>query len=224
MPRYILFFTKEEPVRWLGHLDILRTFERAIRRSGLPIAFSGGFNPRERLSFASALGVGITGAEERVALELTEPIPPQEVQKQLNAVLPPGIRIVQCFPVSEEQQERNLFSELDRADYEVLCSASEPVSAEAIEQAIAHLLSQSQVTIPREREGKTRLVDIKPQLYSLQLKPGSLQNGRFLLIMRLGMGETGNVRPNEVIEALGQQVPGIKVHRIHRLRLLGPDS
>lgn len=224
MPRYILFFTKEEPVRWLGHLDILRTFERAIRRSGLPIAFSGGFNPRERLSFASALGVGVTGAEERVALELTELIPPQEVQERLNAVLPPGIRIIRCFPVSEEQQERHLFGELDRADYEVVCSTPEPITLETIERAIAHLLAQPQVTIAREREGKSRTVDIRPYLHTLQLKPESFQNNQFVLIMRLGMGETGNVRPNEVVEALDQQVPGLKARRIHRLRLLAPDS
>jgi len=55
MSKYLFNFEKGESVRWLGHLDILRTFERAIRRAGLPIAFSNGFNPRERLVFASAL-------------------------------------------------------------------------------------------------------------------------------------------------------------------------
>jgi len=58
MPKYLLTFEKAEPVRWLGHLDILRTFERAIRRAALPIAFSNGFNPRERIAFASALSTG----------------------------------------------------------------------------------------------------------------------------------------------------------------------
>src|SRR5205823_11627002 len=56
--KYLITFEKGESARWLGHLDILRTFERAIRRAELPIAFSTGFNPREKIAFASALGVG----------------------------------------------------------------------------------------------------------------------------------------------------------------------
>jgi radical SAM-linked protein len=90
MPKYLLLFEKGESVRWLGHLDILRTFERAIRRAGLPIAFSQGFNPRERLAFASALSTGVTGAAERATLELTEPQQTDQIVAQLNAALPPG--------------------------------------------------------------------------------------------------------------------------------------
>lgn len=212
-------------MRWLGHLDILRTFERAIRRSGLPIAFSSGFNPRERLNFASALGVGITGAQERVALELTDAVSPQEVQERLNAVLPPGIRIVQCLPVPDTQTEKNLFSALDRAEYEVVCACSAAFSAQEIEHGIAQLLACKQVLIHREREGKMREVDIRPHLYSLYLQPHSAQPGHFTLRMEVGMGETSNVRPTEICEALSRYLPGIKPKRVHRLRLLsGKDT
>src|SRR5437588_10146928 len=91
--KYLVTFEKGEACRWLGHLDILRTFERAIRRAELPIAFSTGFNPREKLAFASALSVGVTGSAELATMELTAPVPSAELVGRLNDKLPPGIRL-----------------------------------------------------------------------------------------------------------------------------------
>src|SRR5579862_7775423 len=115
MPKYLLMFEKGQSVRWLGHLDILRTFERAIRRAGLPVAFSAGFNPRERLAFASALSTGVTGAAEPATLELTAPTPTEEIVCCLNAVLPPGIRITACLEVPDAGA-RELLNSFDRAE------------------------------------------------------------------------------------------------------------
>src|SRR5690349_8902503 len=99
--KYLIKFEKGEPVRWLGHLDILRTFERAIRRAELPISFTAGFNPRERIAFASALSVGVTGAEEPATIELTESLPGEEVVERLNAKLPPGLRLQSAVPIPD---------------------------------------------------------------------------------------------------------------------------
>src|SRR5215468_10224768 len=101
MPKYLFTFQKTETVRWLGHLDILRTFERAIRRAELPIAFSTGFNPRERIAFASALSTGVTGKAEPALMELTEEVVPEQIQTRLNEALPPGIRIRDCSDIAE---------------------------------------------------------------------------------------------------------------------------
>src|SRR5689334_5202192 len=121
MPKYLLLFEKAESVRWLGHLDILRTFERAIRRAGLPIAFSNGFNPRERISFASALSTGVTGGAEPALLELTASLPVEILIRQLNDSLPPGIRIGTCEEVPEAGS-RDVLNAFDRAEYSVVCA------------------------------------------------------------------------------------------------------
>src|SRR5258706_12724738 len=92
--KYLITFEKGESVRWLGHLDILRTFERAIRRADLPIAFSTGFNPRERIAFANALSTGVTGAAELATIEFTEAVDPPNLIESLNEKLPPGIRLL----------------------------------------------------------------------------------------------------------------------------------
>jgi len=90
--RLCLKYSLEEEGCFLSHLDLMRLMERAFRRANLPLAFSEGFNPHPRVSFASALAVGVTSEGEYLDVQLRENIPIQEVQKRLNMALPSGIR------------------------------------------------------------------------------------------------------------------------------------
>jgi radical SAM-linked protein len=218
MPRYLLFFEKGEPARWLGHLDILRAFERAIRRAGLPVAFSGGFNPRERLIFASALSVGVTGEAEPVVLELTDPLPPDELVTGLNAVLPPGLRMRdgQALP---DSGTRDSLPRYDQAEYAVVCVCPAETTEAAVETAVSELLRAAELFVTREREGRVRRVNIRPYLYRLALRSGSLANERLTLEMTLALGEGGNAKPPEVVALLSERLPGLALRRAHRIGL-----
>jgi radical SAM-linked protein len=218
MPKYLFNFQKTETVRWLGHLDILRTFERAIRRAGLPIAFSAGFNPRERLAFASALSTGVTGGAEPAILELTESVTPDEIVRRLNAALPPAIQISSCEEIPDAGS-RDLLNAFDRADYEVVCGCPPEYEDEAIARAICTLLAQSEVSLTREREGRTKTVDIRPLLYHLALGPERPAPDRVVLQMQLAVGEQGNAKPGEVVAALEMSLSGLTLRRAHRVRL-----
>jgi radical SAM-linked protein len=219
MPKYLLTFEKGEPVRWLGHLDILRTYERAIRRAALPIAFSNGFNPRERISFASALSTGVTGGAELAVLELTTPLAPAEIAARLNTALPPGIRIHECAEIDDVGAKSTLTA-CDRAEYTMICGCMPGTDAPAVEAAIATLLAQPQLPFVREREGKTKTVDLRPHLFALALAPDSVAGERLTLQMCVGQGESGTVRPHEVVAALACILPGLTARRAHRVRLL----
>jgi radical SAM-linked protein len=219
MPKYLLTFEKGESVRWLGHLDILRTFERAVRRAGLPIAFSNGFNPRERLAFASALSTGVTGESELLILELTDPHLPEALASDLNAALPAGIRIRQCQEIPDAGS-RDLLNSFDRAEYEVVCSCPAQTQESEVDAAVRTLMAQPQISLTREREGRSKTVDIRPFLFHLAVRPDSVQKERCTVNMVVGLGESGNAKPAEVISALGDCLPGVKARRIHRIRLL----
>ena len=219
MPKYLFHFSKGESVRWLGHLDILRTFERAIRRSNLPALYSGGFNPRIKLTFASALSVGITGNEEPATLELTEQVHPEQVMLRLNAALPPGIRIGACRELLE-QEMRDILNRYVQAAYEVTCSYSEETDLSLLENAIETLLKMSEIQISREREGRAKIVNIRPFLHSLSTVDNSITPGRLDLFMILGMSEGKVARPGEVISALAKFIPGVTLRRACRLRLI----
>lgn len=218
MPKYLFTFQKTEAVRWLGHLDILRTFERAIRRAALPIAFSSGFNPRERISFASALSTGVTGAAEPAIIELTEPVAPEEIERRLGEALPPALRIGPCEEIPDAGS-RDVLNAFDRADYEVVCTCPPEAEAPAIASAVCALLAQPQITIVREREGRSKPVDLRPLLHHLALSPERPTPDRVKLVMTLAIGEHGNAKPAEVITALEQHIPGISLRRAHRIRL-----
>jgi hypothetical protein len=92
-------FTKEEPLRFLGHLDVVRLWERACRRARLPLAYTLGFTPHPRLQFASPLALGATGAAEVLDLYLTAPHAPDDCRARIGARLPPGCRVVEVQEV-----------------------------------------------------------------------------------------------------------------------------
>ncbi len=218
MPKYAFTFQKTETVRWLGHLDILRTFERAIRRAELPIAFSSGFNPRERISFASALSTGVTGAAEPAILELTDSMAPIDVEERLNAALPPAIRIARCEEIPD-LRSRDFLNAFDRADYEVVCACPVGIRDADIVAAIDSLLSRAEIPVTREREGRTKTVDIRPFLYCLSPGAERPTQDRITLHMQVAVGEQGNAKPAEVVAALEPAVPGLTLRRAHRVQL-----
>jgi len=218
MPKYLFTFQKTETVRWLGHLDILRTFERAIRRAELPIAFSTGFNPRERLTFASALSTGVTGGAEPAILELTADVPPEQIVASLNAALPPAIQIGSCEQVPDAGS-RDLLNAFDRADFEVVCSYPPETDRAAISRAIDSMMASTVILVTREREGRTKCIDIRPLIYQLALDDSTLAPDRALLTMRLAVGEGGNARPSDIVTAIAEIVPGFALRKAHRVRL-----
>src|SRR5260370_292786 len=158
--KYLITFEKGESVRWLGHLDILRTFERAIRRAELPIAFSTGFNPRERIAFANALSTGVTGAAELATIELTDAVDPPIIVTSLNDKLPPGIRLSSAQEIPDVGS-RDLMNSYDRAEIAVICACSPDTQMESAQSAADMLLARTQISIQREREGKVKTLDIR---------------------------------------------------------------
>ncbi|HXG24407.1 MAG TPA: TIGR03936 family radical SAM-associated protein [Chthonomonadales bacterium] len=215
--KYLITFEKNEAARWLGHLDVLRTFERAIRRAALPVAYSTGFNPREKIAFASALGVGITGARERATLELTEPIDPCELIQRLNDKLPPGIRLLEAEVIPEEGS-RDLLNRFDRAEMQVVCTCEPGVTLQSAQAAVDSLLAQPRLEIEREREGRVKRMDVRPFIYSIEAT--ELRDNRLTFTMLLSLGAEGSVRPAEIVSLLANELPGLSVRRIHRARLL----
>jgi radical SAM-linked protein len=226
MPKYFFTFEKGEAARWLGHLDILRTFERAIRRASLPVAYSNGFNPRERLVFASALSTGVTGACEPATIELTEEREPEEIVRSMNEALPECIRVGTCERLSDTGA-RERMGAFDRGEYRVLCGCPSETTQEQLTEAIARVLAQSDIPVTRQREGRSRVVNIRPLIHSLALAPnsnGALPPGRVELLLVIALTDSGTGRPGEIVETLAGFVPGLALRRSHRVRLIAPSA
>jgi radical SAM-linked protein len=219
--KLLITFRKSESARWLGHLDILRTFERAIRRSELPIAFTTGFNPREKIAFASALSVGVTGDEELATLEFTEALQPDSVVSRLNSKLPAGIQLTSAREIPDAGS-RDLLNSFDRAEIQVVCVCPPGLELSAVADCASRLLTSTELPIQREREGKVKEVDIRPLIHEIRAE--AVEGERLALTMILALGSEGTAKPQEIVGLLACDIPGISVRRVHRMRLLAPSE
>ena len=111
-------FSKYGPVKFIGHLDIMRYFQKAIRRANIPIAFSGGFSPHMIMSFAAPLGVGVTSAGEYFDMELTDDsLSSKEMEDRLNATMAEGMKVISVGSrQKDEEVARHLFEALRKFD------------------------------------------------------------------------------------------------------------
>lgn len=128
-------FRKEAEGRFISHLDLLRVVERAVRRAGLKVAHTQGFNPRPRILYASALALGATSEAEYADIDLEVAVPAADVPRRLNSVLPPAVRVTAAAEVSEHSKP--LMAVVNAAEYDVLVPVAAALDAAGAPDAAA---------------------------------------------------------------------------------------
>ena len=197
MSRFRIEFTKGEPVRFVSHLELAKTFERAFRRAVLPIAFSEGFNPHPKIAFASALAVGVTSEVEIVELELREDMSTEQLARSLVTEMPPGLEIKQIIPVAHKTPA--LMALIDRAIYKVLVEITGPLKPAVLAENINNFLALEEIKVEKFSKKGSKIINIRPGIYGLK---GEILGNTVLFNLELLTGSTGSVRPDQVIEAL----------------------
>lgn len=201
-------FATDDTVKYVGHLDMHRAWERAIRRARLPLAYTQGFNPQPRLQFAAALPVGFTGEAELADVFLNEALEPAEFLARLTAALPPGIRPYHAEPVPREAP--SLQSQVCGATYRVEVEADEP--AEAFAARLAAFLARPDAWRARRKGKEMGSYDLRPLVQSLTYA-GSCELGHaFEVVMRAEPGATG--RPDELLAELGLESAARRIVRV----------
>lgn len=160
-------FIRGEEVKYISHLDLMKVFERALRRSGIPIAYSQGFNPHPHMVFGLPLSVGVTSEAEYADFELAEPINPAEFTERLNMELPAGLKIV-C--AKERIVKSNIMATIIKAEYEILVSSEEKLGKDNIKEAIREFMQRETVVVSKERKSSVKQVDIRPMIFELNAK------------------------------------------------------
>ena len=209
--RVLLKLRKGEQVKYLSHLDTVRAFEFALRRSELPMAFSEGFNPRPKMSFCGAIGVGVLSEDERIMITLAQPLAPEYVMERLNGQIPPGMEIAGAEEVPEGT--KSPLAALNASEYSITVSGP---SAEEVEAAARKLFHELSVRVTRTRKDGFKEVDIRPHL--LKLSKVESEGGCAVLAVCLASGSTGGARPQDFVEALKKSLPNLVVKEMKRLR------
>lgn len=203
-------FATDDTVKYVGHLDMHRAWERAIRRARLPLAYTQGFNPQARLQFAAALPVGFTGQAEMADIFLNETLEPADFLARLTAALPPGIRPLHAQPVAREAP--SLQSQVCGASYQVEVEIDEPSAVFAAR--LDAFLARPEAWRARRKGKDMARYDLRPLVQSLHYAGLRELGHAFEAVMRAEPGATG--RPDELLAELGLEAAP---RRIVRLRL-----
>ena len=208
--RLRLRFAKGEPLKYISHLDLARTWERVFRRARLPVAHSQGFNPRPRFQIAAALPVGVTGRGELLDIWLLESLAPEELLGRLRPTLPRGLEVLEASEV--DLRAPSLQSQLRTASYRV--AVSSPETVEAIAARVQALMALATGPRQRHHKGKWQTYDLRPLIQQVDVHPG--EEGEQVLLMRLQASPQGAGRPDEVLAVLGLT---LAPHRLERTNL-----
>lgn len=201
--RIRVHYTKGHELRFTGHLDTQRLWERLLRRSGLPVRYSQGFHRRARLNLASALPLGFISKVELLDFWMDEPRPLEEMQARLSAAAPPGMTIQSVQSV--DLREDALQVQMTASEFQV--SFFDPQDKTSLQEKVSLLLSQKEII--RTRRKKT--YDLRPLILALEVI--TVHNDEVGLWMRLLAEPGATGRPDEVLDALGFDNTNVIVQR-----------
>jgi radical SAM-linked protein len=219
--RIRITFAKQGALRYTGHLDLHRLWERAARRAELPLAYSQGFHPQPKMTIAAALPLGFSSRCEVIDLRLEHEIPLEGLSDKLQQTLPTGIRVSNVESVDEKLPA--LQTQVASAEYEVTLtdsSSSLRVDSSDLKRRIDSIMESE--SLIRERRGKT--YDLRPLIEELTLTPTPLPEGEepgVRVFMRLAAREGATGRPEEVLDILGI---AFEETRIERTQLIFKSS
>ena len=192
----ILEFRKGDIVRHLGLLDLQRTMQRALRRSGLPITYSKGFSPHIVMSFASALSSGIPGDAELLDVGLDGDVTQQQCLEAMNRVLPPSLAVTRVRLVDDRYPK--LGAALQQAQYRITLRGG---GARAVAEAIDGFLAQEEIMALRKTKKSETMVNIRPMIHELTAAYDAERDSA-VLNARVSFVEAATLKPDLLMEAL----------------------
>ena len=197
MHRLRLKFGRGEQLKFLSHLDLMRLWERSLRRAGIELSYSEGFSPHPRISLAAPLAVGVTSVAELMDIFLEGRITANLFVQKVGAQLPGGLDIIEILPVGIDAP--SLQSRLRFAEYAVVVKTTG--SAGQAEAEISALLAKETLPWHHARDTGERFYDLRPLIDGLWLE-GKRAEG-LGIGMRLRCDASGSGRPEQVARALG---------------------
>jgi radical SAM-linked protein len=207
MQRLRVKFSRNDDIKFLSHLDLMRLWERAFRRAKLPLTYSEGFSPHPKISLAAPLAVGVTSQGELMDVWLDKWISPDSFVKQVKAQLPANIDMFDVSVVVPE--EPSLQSRVRFAEYMVAIETDK--NQAEVEAMIRSLLDRERIEWHHTRHNQERYYNLRALIDDIWFI--SLQDSLCLLGMRLKCDSAGTGRPEQVTGAMGFVAYPCNIHR-----------
>lgn len=216
----LLQFAKGDTVRHLGLLDLQRTMQRALRRSGLPLRYSSGFNPHIVMTFASALSTGIPGDAELLDVSLSGETTEEECLTRMNRVLPPTLRASRVRLVEDSFPKAS--AALSQAEYRIRVRGDE---GQKLADALDGFLAQEEIMALRKTKRQETLVNIRPMIHQLT---AAREDDDVVLTARVSFVEAATLKPELLLSSLcayaGMETPRCDIRRTGLFGIAGDGS
>lgn len=219
-------FRKYGVMKFIGHLDMMRYFQKCMRRANIDIAYSEGYSPHQIMSFAAPLGVGLTSDGEYLDIEVHDTRSCAASIEALNAVMVEGVEVTSYRKLSDN--EKNAMSIVAAADYEITYKNAE--DAIPIEELLEHkqhfFEDRTEVMITKKTKKSEKEMDLKQLVYGFEIRE---KEGLPVFYFDVCTGSTDNLKPELVLEAFYQFMGKEYVasaFQIHRIDVYGktPDG
>lgn len=194
--RYAIKFSKDGYIKYTSHLDLLRMFKRAFKKTGLMLKYSQGYNPHPKMGFAQPLSLGYLGKRELIEFETVMPHTTGEIMEKMRKEMPEGIELISCFELPENI--KSLAADADAAEYKIWIPTS--LSEDVLKKEMDRYLNMTEI-VALKRQKKTKKmepVNIRPMIRSLEIN----KVGDFAMIKALlDCGSRSNCSPELVISS-----------------------
>ncbi|TMQ91900.1 DUF2344 domain-containing protein [Actinomadura soli] len=202
-------YAKRGRLRFTSHRDISRAVERAVRRAGIPVAFSGGFTPHPKISYAGAAATGVASEAEYLEIGLAAPRDPARVRADLDAALPPGLDIVDVVPVragrdGDAQPRAGAFADrLEASEWRIRLDG---VSSDDAAAAVAAFMAAGEVEVERLTKKGLRRFDVRAAVSSCELdrRAADAADAPCAILRMVVRHSTPAVRPDDILTGLRQ--------------------
>lgn len=238
-----LKFSKVGSMRFIGHLDVMRYFQKAFRRAEIEVSYSKGFSPHQLMSFASPLGIGLSSDAEYLDVTLEKSDSPEKMTERINAVMNDEIA-VKDFTILDDDAKPSM-AMLSACDYMICIKPDKdnPLTDDAFaEEAVRKIKEAEKIEILKKTKRSEKIVDIKPNIYHIETYIAAFcddtknEYGRLeidtsfykpVIYCQLTAGSVVNIKPELVLEAV-MQMNGFEYnpldYQIHRLEMYADET
>ena len=216
MSKYVIKYSRGSRVKYISHLDFVRMFHRAVRRSGLDFMFSQGFNPHPVMTVAVPLSVGVTADGEYMNVGFETMLGENELMTLLNSSLPNGFEIKEVKKTEGKEYDFNL---IERAEYILDIESANPDRF-----YVDAFMSNNEISVIKKTKSGEKETDIKPLIHSLErIEP---ESGNMGIRAILAAGNMATLKPETLIDAINKYIPDCKITfcSAHRKALLTKDN
>lgn len=215
--KYRIKFVKGDGVKYVPHLDMLRLYQRAVRKANIPIAYSQGFNPHQQMSFAQPLSVGVTSISEYIDIETVDEIIPKDFIHKLNDCLPDGTFITDVRIIKDK--EKNSMAAVEAAAYLITLENT----IDKLQEVLCKFLSEKELIIEKKSKKSIKLINIRDDIFELRAEDNEK------LYAFIAAGSNKNLKAELLVECLYKYMGlefnpyKIKYERQDLFKLCGED-